>query len=323
MLCTQENELVGQSFRTLAFAAALTVVFAASFSQAIVNGETPEKMKLPPQGSAALTLLSAPDKCESVCSGVFISDRLVLTAKHCLYYEEIDPKTKKPVLQDGKPVVSSGDILLSKIDGKLVDYQVGEAVVVSKDLDLAMVRFAPKTANQYSELAYEEAHADQHVAFRDYGPTTFVDSDGYLPLQPDTYQESAARVQITSIDHDELVFRLHSTGPHAVSGDSGGMISDENGHLIGLLITEQILDDKDEYQNQWYENRGIDLNSKVASSFIIRAAQFLISNAKNSSVIAKQTASADLSSKTAKTANVAEPEAPLPPLAEPSVATPH
>ena len=233
-------------------------------AQAIVRGDSVKAHSTSHRGVTALSAIDATGAVSDTCSGVFISDHIILTAKHCISSENI--------------------LVLSEIDNQTLKVPIvisNSDIVTSKDLDLAVVSVANFKSKAYSKPALREPQPGSILEARGYG-SIFNLNDGMMPLPPigRAVEHIATRMSLFAVKNAVLTFRQHSIETYASFGDSGGPVLNKKGELLGILSTVDQLDDMDQWGNLWMQNTAVSIASQPAKDFIVRALDVLTPKAK-------------------------------------------
>lgn len=233
----------------------LSLIFSSNVALAIVNGA---ELSEPQHPEISLLLMSSKklkanemvrvsvDDFESVCSGSFISDQLVLTAGHCLtdgsksLYPYLARK-KGSAFHLTEPVSAASAYVSEERDGVSA---VGgcsarlKPLPETKTLDLALILFPPQTSDRWFEInpSYVPAVGDKLVYFG-FGSTIdpFTNS-GAIGIRKSAPALRFSQSKVWRASQQRVGFVAPQHLAFAAEGDSGGPVLVDR-KLVGVVST--------------------------------------------------------------------------------------
>jgi S1-C subfamily serine protease len=202
------------------------IVLLLELSARVEKGECLERSHLVPRaeasfsssrfGSVRILWSDDPGYLTGLCSGVIISQRSILTAKHC-----VDGEGKMTIhTSDFHSVPSStGPVCSTELGGSPADV---EEVVVNPDADLALIQLRSRLEPRMTRGCTKTVELEQEIVVEGFGLVN--GSIGGPKL-------SSGR--IIHLDRNEIWVAYEKGG--SCRGDSGGGLFVADGTLVGIL----------------------------------------------------------------------------------------
>lgn len=238
-------------------------------AQAVVHGQPVPDGHM--KSVVKIVTLDAKGDIYSSCTGVFITDSVVLTAGHC--------------------VIGSPRICLHAVGNEALASRVctsqsyTEAVEDEADkedgsyLDLGLVKFPAGTAPEVAAINFSpDLTIGRALSFVGYGTIyeSFVDMAAAIIDGPDVVHKNIGISSVDSVDTNFISLFQQETGTFADNGDSGSPVF-ADGKVIGIMVTAY----RDEHVNPHPETGSLyGVYNQIVRLDTPRAQSFLSKNVK-------------------------------------------
>lgn len=183
--------------------------------QRIVNGKSIELSEAPWQ--VAILYMH-----EIKCGGSILSERIILTAAHCLFEDELIPPEDLSIRAGSKYWYNGGQGIAVE------NYKYHKNWIIGKH-DIAILRLSQPL--QYNSKVKSIAIASQSPKVND---IAFVSGWGTVSYKKRIDPYDLQGVETSIVDVSEELIATHSDGKGAFFGDSGGPL-EVNGKLVGVV----------------------------------------------------------------------------------------